>query len=424
MNSQLRRRLSKLYGTTPAGEASDLRRRLQKIHRPRATPPLEEFLGGTWVERAEGRTLVVDRDYEFDYQHGNISLNSALKLTGSELDVLATNADFEDFSPFETLFLDTETTGLSGGTGTCAFLVGVGYFESSHFRIRQFFLPGYQHERAFLQFLGELVEATSARFMVTFNGKCYDLNLLGYRYVLQKVEHSFLSLQHLDLLHPSRVLWRDCFANCSLQTLELHLLEYGRRGDIPSAHIPRLYFNYLHTGACASFDRVLEHNRLDILSMVGLLVRAAELCRHPDDRFFVSPLRASRLHQLRGNWAMAERLLEESLNRENAPCPKVLGELGLLKKRLDKRNQALQFFEQSIRLQKRPPVALLVEAAKILEHHLHDFAAALELVTQALEFESSPALEHREYRLRQKLAGERWHAANKKEGSQLSASGE
>ena len=369
------------------------------------------------MERGEGRTLIVDRDFGFDYQHGNVSLDSALKLAGSELQVLATNADFESFSPFETLFLDTETTGLSGGTGTCVFLVGVGYFESNHFRIRQFFLPGYQHERALLKFLGELVKATSARFMVTFNGKCYDLNLLGYRHVLQKVEHSLLTLQHLDLLHPSRVLWRDCFDNCSLQTLERHLLGYNRRGDIPSAHIPRLYFNYLHTGACDSFDRVLEHNRLDILTMVGLLVRAAELCRRPDDRFFVSPLRASRLHQLRGNWTMAARLLEESLRGESAPCPKVLAELGLLKKRLDKRNQALQFFEQSIRLQKRPPVPLLVEAAKILEHHRHDFAAALELVRHALEFESSPALEHREYRLRQRLAGERWHAVNKKEGT-------
>ncbi len=409
MKSQIRHRLSKLYGTTPAGDASELRRRLEKIHRPPATPPLEEFLGGTWVERTEGRTLIVDRDFGFDHQHGNISLDSILKLAGSELDVLATNADFKRFSPFETLFLDTETTGLSGGTGTCAFLVGVGYFESNHFRIRQFFLPGYQHERAFLKLLGELIESTSARFLVTFNGKSYDLNLLGYRYVLQKMEHSFLILEHLDLLHPSRVLWRDCFADCALQTLERNLLGYGRQGDIPSAHIPRLYFNYLHTGSCASFDRVFEHNRLDILTLVGLLVRAAELCRCPDDRFFVSPLRASRLHQLRGNWQRAEQLLEASLSPESPPCPEVLAELGLLKKRRAKRNQALQFFEQSIRLQKRPPVSLLVEAAKILEHHRHDFKAALDLVAQALEFESSPELEHRKYRLRQRLAGERWH---------------
>lgn len=412
MKNPLRERLSKLYGEGPRHRkesSGDLRPRLEKIHRP-CSSPLPELLGGAWVGRQQSRTLVVDRDFEPGYSHGNLRLGEVLDVEASEVAVLAGKGDFGDFSAHKALFVDTETTGLSGGTGTCAFLVGIGYFREGKFRVRQLFLPGYEHEQALLRLLGELVEETQAAHLVTFNGKCYDLNLLGYRFILQRVEHCLERLHHLDLLHPSRILWRNCFQNCTLQTLERKLLGLRRSRDIPSSRIPQLYFNYLHTGSCRGFKRIFAHNRLDILTLVGLLVRSAEMSHRPDPRWFVDPRRASRLHQLRGNHDVAVRILEQSLAQSPQPRPALLAELGFLKKRLGEREEALRLFQEAIELWSRPPVSVLVEAAKILEHDLADFSAALSLAQRAQDQEPSQELEHRCHRLQKRLAGEPWYS--------------
>lgn len=405
---ELRSRLNRLYGEAP--RRSQLRDRLEKLSRPRGTPAsLGRYLGGEWKERPGGPLLTVDRSFPQDHCHGGIPLNQIHRLSSRSLRLLS-GTGFSRFEPCRTLFFDTETTGLAGGAGTCIFLAGVGWFEDGVFRIRQFFLPGYQAETAFLRELDEFIH-NGHRFqhLVSFNGKCYDLNLLENRFVMARLKRPFVDFDHLDLLHPSRLLWRGRFEDCGLQTLERHLLGLRRDGDIPSALIPRIYFNFVRSGRYQAFDRVFRHNRTDLLSLVSLMSLAGRLVEEPDERLYVDPLTASRVHQLRGNEGRAVEILEEALENTPRPSSDLLLQLGLLRKRAGRFGEALEMFLRLCRERRAPRIAF-VEAAKILEHQKRDFEKALQLVDRALEFDQADErLLHRRYRLRCRLEGKRWY---------------
>ncbi len=409
MSEPLRSRLSRIYGSRPPGR--DLRVRLEQLSRPKpASTSLGRYLGGEWKERPSGHLLTVDRAYPGDHQHGGIPL-SHLHRVSSEAVQLLSGSGFREFDPYRTLFFDTETTGLAGGAGTCIFLAGVGWFDDGHFRIRQLFLPGYESERAFLEELDELIHGENRfRHLVSFNGKTYDLNLLENRCVMQRLRRPFREFDHLDLLHPSRLLWRGCFEDCSLQTLERRLLGLHREGDIASALIPRIYFNYVRWGRYQAFDRVFRHNRTDLLTLVSLVALASRLIEEPDEKLFVDPLTASRVHQVRGNRERALEILEDAWRRDpNRSSPELMLQLGLLWKRFGRFGEALELFLRLTGLGRRAPLPAFEEAAKILEHQEGDLARALELVEQALCAHAAPQLEHRRHRLECRLEGKKWY---------------
>ncbi len=409
MSEPLRFRLSRIYGDAP--KKNQLRARLEKMSRPRAdSGSLGRYLGGEWKERPSGKLLTVDRTFPHDHPHGGVPLNRLHGVSSQSLQLLS-GTGFLEFDPYRTLFFDTETTGLAGGAGTCIFLAGVGWFEDSVFRIRQLFLPDYQSERAFLEELDELIH-NGRRFchLVSFNGKCYDLNLLENRFVMQRLGRPFQDFDHLDLLHPSRLLWRGRFEDCALQTLERRLLGLRRQGDIPSALIPRIYFNFVQTGRYQAFDRVFRHNRTDLLTLVSLVALASRLLDEPDENLYVDPVTASRVHLLRGNENRAVEILEEALQRDSAQSsPDLKLQLGLLWKRAGRFEEALDLLLQLTRLDGDCPRVALEEAAKILEHQNADFQRALELVDMALARGGDERLEHRRYRLQCRLEGKRWY---------------
>ncbi len=408
MSEPLRSRLSRIYGSAPP--RSDLRVRLEKLdgRRP-AADSLGRHLGGEWKERPSGRLLSVEREYPLDHDHGGIPLCQLHQVSSQALRLLS-GSGFAEFDPYRTLFFDTETTGLAGGAGTCIFLAGVGWFENGHFRIRQLFLPGYDSERAFLEELDEQIHGRSRfRHLVSFNGKSYDLNLLENRFVMQRLRRPFEDFDHLDLLHPSRLLWRGRFEDCALQTLERRLLGLERRGDIPSALIPRIYFNYVQWGRVRGFDRVFRHNRMDLLTLVSLLALASRLLEEPDEKLFVDPLTAARVHWLRGNEPRALEILEGAWRGDpQGSSPELRLQLGLLYKRSGRFGEALDLFLPLTRNGCGQRQAF-EEAAKILEHQHGDFAQALELVERALRGRNDPGLEHRRHRLRCRLEGKRWY---------------
>ena len=189
------------------------------------------------------------------------------------------------------LFFDLETTGLSGGAGTLAFLVGCGYFDADGFHTRQFFLSGYEAERELL----DALTALAGRFngLVTFNGRTFDVPLIETRYLFHRLESPFADLPHFDMLHPARKLWRRRGiaqashrerwsgnrpgenASCALGALEEAILGVQRFDDVPGFEIPSRYFNYLRTGDLAPLAAVFEHNRLDLLSLAALTAIAA-----------------------------------------------------------------------------------------------------------------------------------------------------
>ena len=188
----------------------------------------------------------------------------------------------------EILFMDTETTGLAGGTGTIPFLVGVSWWVADGLNTRQYFLPDPGHEAALLNELAAL--ASGFRVVVTFNGASYDLPLLRTRARLNRLEDPFASLVGWDLLVPSRRLWGNRLENCRQQTLEKEVCNLGREeGDIEGSRIPQTWFDFLATGQPGLLPGVLIHNHRDMLGMSSLLMRVIEAARLVDPGSDPSP---------------------------------------------------------------------------------------------------------------------------------------
>ena len=171
------------------------------------------------------------------------------------------------------LFLDTETTGLSGGTGTYVFLLGTAHFEAGELVLRQHLLNDLGAERAFMGFIaGEL---DKFRACASYNGKCFDLPLLRSRFVMTIRTELSVDESHLDLLHPARRLWRGRFGSVTLRQIEESVLDDGRTDDIPGALIPERYFRYLRNGDATLVEPILRHNARDVVSLVRVADRVA-----------------------------------------------------------------------------------------------------------------------------------------------------
>ena len=220
-------------------------------------------------------------------------------------------------APAEILLLDTETTGLAGGTGTLVFQVGASWWEPEGLRTRQYFLPGPGHESALLADLAALAGPFST--VVTFNGASFDLPLLRTRALLNRLPDPLAHLTGWDLLVPARRLWGYRLPDCRQQTIEHHLCGRARgAGDIDGSCIPQAWFDFLATGKPGLLGNVLTHNRRDMVGMAGILVRICELgCwfNEPADRRVWPP--AGLAADLTSAWALA-RILERRGEPETA----------------------------------------------------------------------------------------------------------
>ncbi|MGH7320922.1 MAG: ribonuclease H-like domain-containing protein, partial [Candidatus Rokuibacteriota bacterium] len=181
-----------------------------------------------------------------------------------------------------TVFLDTETTGLAGGTGTYVFLVGLATWHDRRLRITQYFLGDLGAEGAFLAAVRDAI--ADARQLVTFNGRTFDLPLLETRYLLARAPWWGPELPHVDLYPLARALWRARVGDCRLITLESTLLDLDRGDDLPGAEMPRLYFRYLRTQDVGALPRIFAHNRWDLVALVALAARAEAILAGPDSR--------------------------------------------------------------------------------------------------------------------------------------------
>jgi hypothetical protein len=168
-----------------------------------------------------------------------------------------------------------ETTGLAGGAGTYAFLVGCAWYQDGSLRVRQFFLSNFTAERVLLETVAEIADSCGA--VVTYNGKSFDLPLIETRFLLHRLETPFAGVPHVDMLHPARRLWREDGAECRLNALEQLLCGHRREGDVPGFEIPSRYFHFVRTGDARRLEAVMEHNRLDLISLAMLTARASQL---------------------------------------------------------------------------------------------------------------------------------------------------
>jgi uncharacterized protein len=404
----LKERLQQIYGPSPAS-GRELSGRLEKISQGTNRRRLSEALGGDW---AEGETLIVTRSLPASSTHGRTTLSGFLSLQGRDFVRLTGDEAFSDARPEEFLFLDTETTGLSGGAGTVAFLTGAAYFRDGALVLKQFFLPSFETEAAFLGNLLRLTDKENRfRFLGSFNGKGYDVQVLDTRFLLKRLTHPFRQMPHLDLLHPGRALWKERLQDCSLQSLERRILGFRRQNDFPSHLIPQAYFGYLRTGDSLPLGPILEHNRYDLISLVSLACAMAEAVDRPHHDNLSTPPAAARLLENRGCFGEAERVLENALNEGewNECRQECMERLALLKKRSGKHLEALRLLEGLLQDHPRPSLLAFEEAAKIMEHRTGDLKRAQRITRLALQrYPGSDELKRRLHRLDCRLQGRRW----------------
>lgn len=201
---------------------------------------------------------------------GLIRVTESLPLKGRigkvELDTLS------EISPLPTeilqlpgLYIDTETTGLSGGSGTLAFLVGIAYIEEQHLKLTQYLITRFGAEPDLLSAIEQSIPA--GHRLISYNGKSYDLPLLASRFRLHAMAFPLIKYEHLDLLHPVRRLFTRCWNDCRLITLERQLLGFSREDDLPGSEAPEAWFSYLRGNSAQNLIKVIKHNRQDILSL-------------------------------------------------------------------------------------------------------------------------------------------------------------
>lgn len=261
----------------------------ERIERAAAT------LGGVVDQRTDGPCIVVDRRYQADARHGQWRIGDLVDSLRRAEDGLAAlrrawpgprlTPDGAPVGAVDGLcVLDLETTGLAGGAGTQAFLVGCARVEGDGIHVRQFLAPGFEHERAQLACLGEWMQDRT--HLLTFNGRTFDVPLLEMRFAFQRVTWSWADVPHLDALHPARRFWRDRpelvgpdvdDARCTLGVLERRLAGVHRVGDVPGMEIPARFFQFARDGRAEPLEAVLEHNRLDLVSTLLVCARAAAL---------------------------------------------------------------------------------------------------------------------------------------------------
>jgi hypothetical protein len=399
---------------------------------PRAGLTLE---GSRLVETSAGPCLVVEHRIDADRHHGMVRVGEAEVHDDDALAVLGRWTAREGAGPginaggaaapgAETpgtvLFLDLETTGLSGGAGTVAFLVGIGFFDRGAFHTRQFFLTSYQGERALLEAVAGSLGPMGR--LVTYNGKSFDVPVMETRWLFQRMRPPFEGVPHLDLLHPARRLWRDdddgLGQSCRLVALEQSLLRFHRIGDVPGWEIPARYFDYIRHGATAPLEPVLLHNRLDLLSLALLTARAQRLVREGaagtiDPREWLA---IGCLLERAGQDGRAEECFERaSTARVTGTALRVdaLRRLGRLRRRQRRFVEAADAWRRLLALDRSASRAAQ-EAREALavhfEHRERDYATARGLAADALSRAGAPrardAVSHRLARLDRKLSAD------------------
>jgi len=259
------------------------REKLEKLleisRKQKKEPGGKTITGGERPARGGGSQpfLILENSYNLGARYGQIPLSLGLNIPGQVLAVLARNQEFENLSLAGAVFLDLETTGLAGGTGTVPFLVGLCFFENDTLKIVQYFLNDLAAESRMLEDLRQLLEEKKFTSVVSYNGKGFDLPLLETRFTLNRMRLSLGNLPHLDFLYSARHLWKHKYESCRLYELALNQLGVDRAEDIPSEEIPWRYFQYLRTGDFSLVEPIFYHNQEDLMSLYGVVVAGSLL---------------------------------------------------------------------------------------------------------------------------------------------------
>jgi len=281
------------------------------------------------------------------------------------------------------LFLDTETTGLSGGAGTIAFEIGVGYIEGQDMVIRQYVMRDYSEEAAMLTDLAALIKRFET--LITFNGKSFDIPLLDSRMIMQRIRLQLSSLPHFDLLHACRRVYKLRLRRCNLASLEEAVLGESREDDLPGAMVPQRYFDYLKTREFALLEDVLRHNLKDVQSLASLTGHLCSVFREPERLAYPEDLLSVGRTLERGGWTNRARDCYRILGHSSMSS-KAHMHLAVSYKREKDWQEALDFWKTMI-AQGEGGSWPYIEAAKYYEHIRKDIDTALNYANAALSHE-------------------------------------
>ncbi|MEW6377167.1 MAG: ribonuclease H-like domain-containing protein [Thermodesulfobacteriota bacterium] len=408
--------VSKIQPEEKSQVISDLRQRIdrlfepKKIYRKKVVLPIEQLIKGEVISTPDGETFQAREYFPTDFRYGEMTLTEILNIPTYPAHLLSRDERLKELDLRKALFLDTETTGLAGGTGTFAFMVGLGFFQEDGFIVQQFFMRDYSEERASLSLVNDLLE--SFQFLVTFNGRYYDIPLLETRFILSRMTSKIKQMPNFDLLYPSRKIWKGAYDNCRLVTLESKLLGMERVDDVSSEWIPYLYFDYLRTGDAQRIHQVFYHNRMDILTMVALAGRIHLIYHDPEaakPRKGVEHFALGRLFYEHGHLEKAIPCFEIALKRcDDDLSWEVMKWLSRTFKKTGQGEKARSLWEAMIDWPYQKDVFPYIELAKYHEHRLKDCERAIAYVEKALEQTRSyqpkeiELLLHRRRRLEQK----------------------
>jgi hypothetical protein len=381
---------------------------------PERTAPtrrIEESWGG---EMRDG-CYIVQRRWEASATHGREAIGTlAEQLHNASAEAPFFTRGTPARPPF--VFIDLETTGLNGGAGTHAFLVGSAWFDADCFVTRQYVMARHADERAMLETVER--DCTHAGALVSFNGKSFDAPMLETRYLFHRLGWFASEKPHLDMLHPARQFWKG--DDCSLQALERQLVGHRRRGDVAGCDVPARYFQFVRSGDPSPLCQVLEHNRLDLLTLAALTARLLDLARRGpeaarDAREAIALgqvfIRAGLEDKARGSFERALALCRGPKGAFDSTKIDALRSLALAWRRAREFERAADCWRELLGIRGCPPV-LAGEAAEALaihhEHRLRDFREAHRLASSTLRQGLTPrrtdAVKWRLNRLERRLA--------------------
>lgn len=367
---------------------------------------VEEWLTGEEVRTPFGVHFETERIWESHRRHGSVYISALDELPHDLLDALS-GSTAPASPPSRWAFLDTETTGLAGGAGTYAFLIGVGRITPEGFRLRQFFMREPCEEASLLHRLTEHLAEFDT--LITYNGRTYDQPLLETRYRMARSRPPFARMEHVDLLFGARRLWKLRFDSCRLVDLENQILGVEREGDLPGDMIPYVYFDYLRTREVWRIVPILHHNAIDILTLACLTAIVPWAFKDPEN----APLAHGAEMVGLGRWLLTAEQPEKALvlfrraigkGLKDELMFRTLWDIAKIEKKLGRDDAAIAIYSDLACCKNAFRLQSLEELAKHYEHRQRNYAVALEFTLDALQHGQSDTLLRRRARLEKRLA--------------------
>ena len=371
---------------------------------------LSERLPGTWINSSCGDIFRAEYIQSLSEPYGHCDLSAALdmKLPDLKRSFSGLPESLPDENLSQILFLDTETTGLSQGGGSLAFLVGLAWIQGQNFHVHQYFVDQPGNEEGML----ELIQPILRRYplLILFNGKSYDLPLLNTRFILNRMSPLQEDLTHLDLLHHSRSIWKYSLQDCRLSTLEEDILGLQRDEDIPGDLIPAAYFDYLRSRSADALEQVFIHNRYDMISMLAVLLSLIREKQHADKH------EDALVDYALGRISVREKASEKSIryfeqalegDLSSGRRQQIRLELAAVHKKNGTFSDDCRIWEDIISSEGPFPLEAYIELAKYHEHRSRNLQEALSFCEDALSLlppwlfeQRSPLLKRRNRLLR------------------------